>query len=115
MRTLQDYAHFKALYDLVYEKDADNIPQMFYERSMGERGRALYAEFLQEEMEWEAEEEQDDEQEDDEERYVDKSENPAIAMKLKLMSEVNQNFVADKRLWLWIENALQPADVTIVD
>ncbi|CAK7275527.1 hypothetical protein SEPCBS119000_006731 [Sporothrix epigloea] len=71
-------------------------------------------------MEWEAEEEQDDEQEDDEqeddeqeddeERYVDKSENPAIAMKLKLMSEMNHNFIADKRLWQWIDKALRPAD-----
>ncbi|CAK7271447.1 hypothetical protein SEPCBS119000_004609 [Sporothrix epigloea] len=110
MRTLQDYTHFKALYDLVYENDFDNIPKMFYERSMEERGRALYAKFLQEEMEWEAEEEQDKEQEDDEECYVDDSENPAIAMKLNLMSEMNHNFIADKRLWQWIEKALQLAE-----
>ncbi|CAK7271449.1 hypothetical protein SEPCBS119000_004610 [Sporothrix epigloea] len=112
MLSVQDYVHFKALYDIVYEKDADDIPQVFYERSKDERGRALYAELLQDEMEWEAKEEQTRKKEEDNDRYVNKSEEPAIAMKLKLMSEMNHNFIADKRLWQWIEKALRPADST---
>ncbi|KIH90281.1 hypothetical protein SPBR_00623 [Sporothrix brasiliensis 5110] len=35
----------------------------------------------------------------------------AVARKLTLMSERNANFVADKRLWQWIEDALEIVDV----
>lgn len=38
--------------------------------------------------------------------YDDGSDALSVATKLTLMSEMNPNFIADKRLWSWIEAAL---------
>ncbi|KAK7425086.1 hypothetical protein QQZ08_008363 [Neonectria magnoliae] len=107
MLSTQDYNHFKVLYDLVYEKDSEDILRMFREQSMQDHGKALMAKLSQGELE--EEEGHIEEQEDDEDGHVDESNGPAVARKLTLMSEMNPNFVADKRLWLWIEKALEPA------
>ncbi|KAK7403933.1 hypothetical protein QQX98_010303 [Neonectria punicea] len=108
MLSTQDYTHFKVLYNLVYEKESEDIPRLFREQSMQEHGKALMAKLCQDELE--EEEEHIEEQEDDEDGHVDESDGPAVARKLTLMSEMNPKFVADKRLWLWIEKALEPAD-----
>lgn len=36
-----------------------------------------------------------------------KTDSLAVARKLTLMSHINRGFIADKRLWRWIEVALQ--------
>ncbi|KAF7552499.1 hypothetical protein G7046_g7388 [Stylonectria norvegica] len=102
MLSIQDYTHFKLLYGLVYAKKADDLPRLFRERSMQEHNKALLAELCQEEIE-----EEGGPNEEEGDAYVDESDGPAVARKLTLMSEMNPNFVADKRLWLWIRKALE--------
>ncbi|PNP85941.1 hypothetical protein FNYG_00997 [Fusarium nygamai] len=107
MLSTQDYTLFKSLYDLVYIKNSDDIPRQFHERSMQDSGRALFAELCQE-----GESEEDEPtQEEDGNGQTTVSVEAVIARKLTLMSEMNTNFVADKRLWLWIENVLETLDV----
>ncbi|ENH69519.1 hypothetical protein FOC1_g10011875 [Fusarium oxysporum f. sp. cubense race 1] len=98
MLSTQDYTHFKSLYELVYRKESGDIPQLFYERSIHESGKAIFAKLCQESP--------DEEEEEEHDRSVNnqlrKSTDFAMARKLTLMSEMNHNFVADRRLWLWI-------------
>lgn len=108
MLSTQDYTHFKLLYDLVYEKESEDIPRLFHEQSMQEHGKALLAKLCQDEPE--EEEELVEEQGNGRRGHIDKYNSPAIARKLTLMSAMNPNFIADKRLWLWIEKALKPVD-----
>ncbi|PCD43277.1 hypothetical protein AU210_002377 [Fusarium oxysporum f. sp. radicis-cucumerinum] len=93
-----DYTHFKSLYELVYRKESDDIPQLFYERSIQESGKAIFAKLCQESPDEEEEEEHDRGCNN----QLSKSADFAMARKLTLMSEMNHNFVADRRLWLWI-------------
>ncbi|KAL5595116.1 hypothetical protein FOVSG1_008805 [Fusarium oxysporum f. sp. vasinfectum] len=98
MLSTQDYTHFKSLYELVYRKESDDIPQLFYERSIQESGKAIFAKLCQESPDEEEEEENDRSGNN----QLSKSADFAMARKLTLMSEMNHNFVADRRLWLWI-------------
>ncbi|KAF5592100.1 kinase-like domain-containing protein [Fusarium pseudocircinatum] len=108
MLSTQDFTLFKSLYDLVHIKNSDDIPRQFHERSMQDSGRASFAKLCQE---GESEEEDESTQEDDGNGQTTVSVEAVIARKLTLMSGVNTNFVADKRLWLWIENVLETLDV----
>ncbi|KAF5538173.1 RNase H domain-containing protein [Fusarium phyllophilum] len=109
MLSTQDYTLFKSLFDLVYQKDSDDIPRLFRERSMQESGQSLFAMLCQ----GESEEEEDERapKGDDSGGQTNVSVEVVVARKLTLMSEMNTNFVADKRLWLWIENILETLDV----
>ncbi|KAF4948919.1 hypothetical protein FGADI_9203 [Fusarium gaditjirri] len=104
MLSTQDYTLFKSLYDLVCNKNSDNIPQLFHDRSMQESGQALFAKLCQGESE---EEEDRITSPDDDNDQANVSVEVVVARKLTLMAEMNTNFVADKRLWLWIEKALK--------
>ncbi|KAF5568292.1 RNase H domain-containing protein [Fusarium napiforme] len=107
MLSTQDYTFFKSLYDLVYNKNSDDIPRQFHERSMQDSGRDLFAKLCQE-----GESEEDEPtQEENGNGQTTVSVEVVIAKKLTLMSEMNTNFVADKRLWLWIENVLETPDI----
>ncbi|KAF5979717.1 RNase H domain-containing protein [Fusarium coicis] len=108
MLSTQDYTLFKSLYDLVYNKNSDDIPRRFHERSMRDSGRALFAKLCQAESE---QEEDEPTQTDDDNGQTNVSVEALVARKLTLMSEMNTNFVADKRLWLWIETVLEILDV----
>ncbi|CVK94110.1 uncharacterized protein FMAN_03345 [Fusarium mangiferae] len=108
MLSTQDYALFKSLFDLVYNKNSDEIPQLFHDRSMQESGQALLATLCQGDSE---EEEDEPTQQEDDNGRTNVSIDVVIVRKLTLMSEMNTNFVADKRLWLWIENVLETLDV----
>uniref|UniRef100_A0A0D2XPG4 Aminoglycoside phosphotransferase domain-containing protein n=1 Tax=Fusarium oxysporum (strain Fo5176) TaxID=660025 RepID=A0A0D2XPG4_FUSOF len=79
-------------------KESDDIPQLFYERSIQESGKAIFAKLCQESPDEEEEEEHDRGCNN----QLSKSADFAMARKLTLMSEMNHNFVADRRLWLWI-------------
>ncbi|KAF5622984.1 RNase H domain protein [Fusarium sp. NRRL 52700] len=108
MLSTQDYTLFKSLFDLVYNGNADNIPRLFHERSMQEAGQAQLAQLCEGESE-----EEDDEitQEGDVNGQTNVSVEVVVARKLTLMYKMNSNFVADKRLWLWIENVLETLDI----
>ncbi|KAF5019493.1 hypothetical protein F66182_8500 [Fusarium sp. NRRL 66182] len=99
MLSTQDYMHFKTLYELVYKKDSHDIPRQFSDRSMQEHGRALLAKLIEDEPE--------EEDKNSGNTHMKESEELTVARKLTLMSELNPNFVADKRLWQWIQNALE--------
>ncbi|UPK96846.1 hypothetical protein LCI18_007781 [Fusarium solani-melongenae] len=109
MLSTKDYTHFKVLYDLVYEKESKDIPQLFHKQSIQKHGKALLVKLSQDKLK-EEEEELVQEQENGTRGHMDKSNSPAISRKLTLMSAMNPDFIADKRLWLWIEKALKPAD-----
>ncbi|KAF5720570.1 RNase H domain-containing protein [Fusarium globosum] len=108
MLSTQDYALFKSLFDIVYKKTSDDIPQLFHERSMQKSGQALLAKLCQGDSEAE---EDEPTQKDDNNGQKNISLEVVVARKLIQMSEMNTNFVADKRLWLWIENVLEGLDV----
>lgn len=102
----QDYAIFKGLYEHVYGTGAVDYPRMFHERAQHEDNRKLYAELCE-----------DDTPEEEVKEYEEavfasaeekKCDNLSVARKLTLMSEMNPGFVADRRLWKWIEGALEP-------
>ncbi|KAF7552778.1 hypothetical protein G7Z17_g4073 [Cylindrodendrum hubeiense] len=103
----QDYALFKTLFELAHEDGSDDIPRTFHERSMQEHGRELLAK-LREDAE--GEESEEDESEEEEGGPKMETERIAVARKLVLMSEMNPNFVADKRLWRWLGDALDKTD-----
>ncbi|KAG9255772.1 kinase-like domain-containing protein [Emericellopsis atlantica] len=101
------YTLFKTLFELAHEDGSDDIPRMFHQRSMQEHGKELLAK-LREDAE--GEETEEDESEEEEGGPKMKTERIAVARKLMLMSETNPNFVADKRLWRWLGDALDKAD-----
>ncbi|EPE09970.1 rnase h domain containing protein [Ophiostoma piceae UAMH 11346] len=103
----QDYTLFKALFGLVHKDGSDEIPRMFYERSMQGHGRELLAKLQEdagkEKSVWEKLGEEEG-------RPKRPTERVAVARKLVLMSEMNRNFVTDKRLWRWLGDALDKTD-----
>ncbi|KAF4437242.1 RNase H domain containing [Fusarium acutatum] len=99
MLSTQDDTLFKSLYDLVYNRNSDDIPRLFHERSMPESGQAIFAKLCEGEPE---EEEDKATQKDNDNDQTNVSVEVVVARKLTLMSEMNTNFVAGKRLWLWM-------------
>ncbi|KAF5611582.1 RNase H domain protein [Fusarium subglutinans] len=108
MLSTQDYTLFKSLFELVYNENADNIPRLFHERRMQEAGQAQFAKLCQGESE---EEEDEPIQKVDDNGQTHISVEVVVARKVSLMCEMNSNFVADKRLWLWIESVLETLDI----
>ncbi|KAI6779100.1 uncharacterized protein J7T54_007555 [Emericellopsis cladophorae] len=90
-----------------HEDGSDDIPRTFHERSMQEHWRELLAK-LRVEAEGEGSEEDQSEEEGGGPKM--ETEKMAVARKLMLMSEMNPNFVADKRLWRWLGDALDKTD-----
>jgi hypothetical protein len=98
---LQDYRYFTELYALVYKPEGEiNVPRLF-------RGAQKEIEFVELARTLAEEDRPVSEIKRDEEDYFRFS-NPgreAIARKLTLMAELSEGFVADRRLWRWIEEA----------
>ena len=106
----QDYVYFKNLYETVWKFQEDGLPdpvnygRLFHERAQQESNKKLLTELR----------EDDDLEEEIEEKekgtfcYAEKdgSDSLAVARKLTLMAEMNPGFVADGRLWRWIEDAV---------
>ncbi|KAH7127330.1 hypothetical protein EDB81DRAFT_907510 [Dactylonectria macrodidyma] len=95
-----DYTLFKALYELVH-KNPEDIPRLFHDQSTQGYAPELLAKLR---------EDDEEDEEDDGGGHDEMPKELAIAGKLTLMSEMNPSFVADKTLWLWIENALDQAN-----
>lgn len=112
---LQDYCYFKELYTLVYKPVEEvNISALFKEAQKDDKLIQL-AEELADDEEWAPEILQ---YEEDYFAVIGKMEKPAgggkeatligierraIARKINMVSGLSQDFVADERLWRWIE------------
>ncbi|KAJ3535793.1 hypothetical protein NM208_g6986 [Fusarium decemcellulare] len=109
----QDYDLFRTLYELAYEvKDSRSVdyPHLFHDRAQQEENKQLFSELQEDDL-------TEDEIKIKEEAAFflaeeKKSDSLAVARKLTLMSEMNKGFVADRRLWRWIEDALGQAEST---
>ncbi|KAI5859410.1 kinase-like domain-containing protein [Durotheca rogersii] len=110
----QDYNLFKTLYELVYEIEDEgavgsvDYARLFHEQAQQEGNKQLFAKLREDD----ASEEEVKEREEAAFRLEKKkkSNSLAVARKLTLMSEMNPGFVADKRLWRWIGDALGQVD-----
>lgn len=109
MLSTQDYHLFAALHQRALELEGHHklvdIPLLFYKRAQREENKQLLCELSEDDLP---------------QNYVEKQEREAfgrpefanmakiaVARKLTLMSEIRtEGFVADKRLWRWIEDAL---------
>ncbi|KAL7759484.1 hypothetical protein ACKLNR_009574 [Fusarium oxysporum f. sp. zingiberi] len=83
----------------------ERADKMWYFLSIQESGKAIFAKLCQESPDEEEEEEHDR----GGNNQLSKSADFAMARKLTLMSEMNHNFVADRRLWLWIPSKPWPS------
>ncbi|KAH6713712.1 hypothetical protein BKA61DRAFT_656297 [Leptodontidium sp. MPI-SDFR-AT-0119] len=97
---LQDYSYFTELHALVYKsEDEINVPGLFkgVQTEMQELAETLAEDGLLA-----------SEIKRGEEEYFSASnlDREAIARKLTVMANLSQGFVADKRLWRWIEKAM---------
>ncbi|PVH75188.1 hypothetical protein DL98DRAFT_427920, partial [Cadophora sp. DSE1049] len=102
LNSLQDYRYFTELYMSVYKPDDDiNVPRLFKDVQKEEEFVELAAKLAGDDRS--AEEIQREEEE-----YFDysRSEREAIARKLTMVAGLSEGFVADKRLWQWIEGAI---------
>lgn len=111
----QDYDLFKGCYEIVYQVDDDddspgsiNHARLFHERAQQSDNKLLLTELHEDDLsEKEMKEQEEGAFSFAEERKLD---NLAIARKLTLISEMNPGFLADQRLWRWIEDALDQDD-----
>ncbi|KAF7560258.1 hypothetical protein G7046_g3883 [Stylonectria norvegica] len=107
----QDLDLFKALYEIVFESENGGLlgsvdyARLFQQRAQDDSNKRLSAELRE-----------DDPSKDEARKHEEaafcyaeerKWDSLAIARKVTLMSEMNAGFVADKRLWRWIEDALK--------
>ncbi|KAF4462691.1 kinase-like domain [Fusarium albosuccineum] len=107
----QDYDLFRVLYELAYDvKDSGSVdyPRLFHDRAQQEDNKQLFSELQEDDL-------AEDEIKKKEEAVFFRAEQKkldslAVARKLTLMSEMNTSFVADSRLWRWIEDALRPTE-----
>ncbi|SCV25445.1 uncharacterized protein FFB14_00338 [Fusarium fujikuroi] len=104
----QDLLLFQRLYDLVYKSKVEGTPdsidygRLFYQRAMTPANKELLFKLREDDL--------PDEDVKEREKEVfssDKSDRLAVARKLTLMSEMNPGFIGDRRLWLWIEEAVK--------
>ncbi|UPL01879.1 hypothetical protein LCI18_012813 [Fusarium solani-melongenae] len=111
----QDLPLFQTLYELVYKSEPEtltesiNLGRLFHERAMLPSNKLLLSKL-----------DEDDLSEEVKEREMDvfssaKSDRLAIARKLTLISEMNPGFVGDRRLWLWLEDALKDSINLTID
>ncbi|KAI1322560.1 hypothetical protein F5Y16DRAFT_413198 [Xylariaceae sp. FL0255] len=96
----EDYKLFKSLYDLLVD-----YASLFQAQAELEANKQLLAE-LREEDESEAEKKGLEDAEFHMTKEKKRLSALAVARKLTLMSEMNPGFVADAKLWRWIEDAL---------
>ncbi|KAL1850970.1 hypothetical protein VTK73DRAFT_9588 [Phialemonium thermophilum] len=101
----QDMALFQGLYEAVHKTKLEDIRGLLREQSEQEFGRQVLAELR--EYDDEAEDE-DKKQREDKITRTRGVRDPATARKLTLMYQMNPLFVADRRLWRWLEDALGP-------
>lgn len=99
-----DYHLFHSLYtsvDGAAGEDVD-IPRLFHWHASREENRKLLAELAEDDA-------PDDHIEREERSYFAavESNRTAVASKLTLVSEMNVAFMADRKLWLWIDDALR--------
>ena len=100
--SLQDYRYFTELYVSVYKPEDDiDVPRLFKDVQREEEFVELATTLAEDDRS--ADEIQRDEQE-----YFQysRSEREAIARKLTMVAGLSEGFVADKRLWQWIEGAI---------
>ncbi|KAF4998054.1 hypothetical protein FDECE_11906 [Fusarium decemcellulare] len=109
----QDYNLFKSLYGIAYEVKHSNsvdYPRLFHDRAQQEENKQLFSELQEDDLT------EDEIKKKEEANFFlaeeKKSDSLAVARKLSLMSEMNTGFVADKRLWRWIEDALGQSQST---
>lgn len=95
---LQDYNHFAELYALVLGHQAADISSIFREQ-YGKEAVSSMAKILSLEDQLQGDIKRD------EDAYFSAAgpERRALSMKLTIASELNKGFVADRRLWRWIE------------
>ncbi|KAK1765978.1 hypothetical protein QBC33DRAFT_579267 [Phialemonium atrogriseum] len=114
MRGIRDYHHFEAFYALIHAskwgKDDDddesvNIPGLFEAYAQRAENRLLLDELR--EGDWSADYIREQEQASFGSAGAANDGRVAVARKLTLMLEMNKRFVADRRLWQWIEEALK--------
>ncbi|KAJ8064525.1 hypothetical protein OCU04_006855 [Sclerotinia nivalis] len=100
---LRDYHYFTELYTSIYKpKDIIDIPRLFRSARDEEMFRGLAAELRMEDRSVG----KIAKDEGDYFRCMKLSNREAVARKLTLVSEFNRGFVADKRLWRWLDEAL---------
>ena len=107
MLSIQDYTLFRVLYETADRVKEVDIPQLFYQRAVLEDNKRLLATLREDDLSGED---------------LKKAEGDAfgvgkdveicrsVARKLTVMSEINRDFVADKKLWRWIEVVAPGAD-----
>lgn len=103
MDALQDYNHFIELYTLTLEHQTADISTIFREQSETEAVSSM-AKMLS------SEDQPPNEIKRDEDAYFSAVgvERRALSIKLTIASELNRDFVADTKLWRWIERYLDP-------
>ncbi|KAF5722366.1 kinase-like domain-containing protein [Fusarium mundagurra] len=105
-----DYQLFEKLYELIYEKDAfvdgrERIFGLFHERASWDENVELLAKLQEEDLS--AEELQERERACFPPKRTVNTDSITIVRKLTLISEMNHTFLADHRLWKWVEKALE--------
>ncbi|KAI3316650.1 kinase-like domain-containing protein [Xylariaceae sp. AK1471] len=109
----QDYKLFKSLYERVNFTEDQRVAEsvdyarLFHTQAQLEANKELLAELRQDDVS-EAEIKELEDAEFHLTREKKRLSSLAVARKLTLMSEMNSGFVADAKLWRWIENALRP-------
>lgn len=102
---LQDYHYFTELYSLVFKPEEEpNIPLMFGEL----RKEKEFSDLTEELVEYERPIEKI--KRDEEASFFESDEgnqNKAIARKLTMVSLFSKSFVADRRLWKWLAEAIE--------
>ena len=104
-----DYEHFRRLYELVYKPSAEGagglarLLWLFHERANRDENKRLLTELQEEDIA--VEELQEKERACFPPSRTVNSDAIAVATKLTLMSEMNPGFLADHRLWQWVEEA----------
>lgn len=100
--SLQDYRYFTELYVSVYKPEDDiDVPRLFKDVLKKEEFVELATMLAEDDR-------RVDEIQRDEEEYFrySHSEREAIARKLTMVAGLSEGFVADKRLWQWVEEAI---------
>lgn len=104
----QDLPLFQRLYDLVYKTRDENLSDLraygwlFHQRAMTASNKQLLSKLKEDDL--------TDEEVKTREKDVfsgDELDRLAVARKLTLISEMNPGFIGDRRLWLWIEEAIK--------
>jgi hypothetical protein len=107
----REYKRFKKLYELVYKVDGSlpgpvDYAALFHERAQQKSNKELYAELREDDNSEEELREHDKQVLRDAKHRDPDPRAGAIALKLTLMAEMNPCFVADRKLWQWIEDAV---------